>query len=629
MLIWLKRFRDHLLRCFQVEYQIRDHRSEEGLPYLRDRLFFTILKIAGPICFLVYIPSVIIAILTHKYAIAVADTLAVLAVTIVFFSGRLTLPLKKTIMAVALYLVAIVLYVYLGARGPSVVIMLCTSVLITLIFSSRAGVLTIVVNSLLYLAMMALLPLTPRGVILFNEYDLPAWLAVGGNLVAFNAMIVLSVASLVDHLQASFLKEKELQHRLRQEGEELLAAKQKAEQSDHLKSAFLANISHEIRTPMNGILGFSDLLSKADLDSASRHEYKTMIQKSSARMLNILNDIVDIAKIESGMVSMNQSCINLNEQCAAITASVNHDAKAKGIRLTFIPGMPDYRATILADVSKLNAILTNLLRNALKYTDKGEITLGYRLEAAAAAGETAAQNHGAGNGHYSAAPAAAELLFSVRDTGKGIAPGSLRAIFDRFHKVDLRPGEVREGAGLGMSISKTYVEMMGGRIWVESEPGKGSNFYFTLPYKDSTAEQTMKSQSGQSGSDQPTRKLKVLIAEDDEISRLLLQVAVKRISDKIICAKTGQEAVDACRKQRDIDLILMDIGMPELNGYEATDQIRRFNKDVIIIAQTAYSLAGDRETALAAGCNDYIAKPIVSEKLLAMIRQHFADLADS
>jgi len=385
---------------------------------------------------------------------------------------------------------------------------------------------------------------------------------------------------------------------------ELVIAKDYAEQSDRLKSAFLANMSHEIRTPMNGILGFAELLKEPNLTGEEQQEYIEIIEKSGVRMLNIINDIVDISKIEAGLMEVNLTESNGNEQIEYIYTFFKPEVEGKGMQFSYRHGMLSSESIIKTDREKLYAILTNLIKNAIKYTNKGAIEFGY---------DYVVEMHGR-----------ASLQFFVKDTGIGIPKDRQGAIFERFIQADISDKHSYQGAGLGLSISKAYVEMLGGRIWVESEEGKGSTFYFTIPYNTEPEEKNVvgKVVPAQDEENQ-IKDLKILIAEDDEASEMLISITFKEFSKEILKARNGFEAVEVCRNNPDTDLILMDIQMPVMNGHEATRQIRQFNKDIVIIAQTAFGLSGDREKAIAAGCNDYIAKPINRAELLALIQKHF------
>jgi hypothetical protein len=390
---------------------------------------------------------------------------------------------------------------------------------------------------------------------------------------------------------------------------ELIIAKEHAEESDRLKSAFLANMSHEIRTPMNGILGFTELLKEPDLSDDKRKYFVSIIEKSGARLLNIINDIIDISKIESGLMKVKKSEINVNEYLDQVLAFFNPEAEAKNIKLICKAGLPKQEAWLKTDSEKFYAILINLVKNALKYTETGFVEFGYKYVA-----ET---------GHALSIPQQSNLQFYVKDTGIGIPKDRQEAIFERFVQADIADKMARQGAGLGLSISKAYVEMLRGKIWVESREGIGSTFYFTLPYFSDQKEKAVVKIGVQAiTEDNTVGNLKILIAEDDEASSQLISIHVRNFGNEIINIKNGREAVEACRNNPDIDLILMDIQMPELNGYEATRQIRQFNTEVIIIALTAFALAGDREKAIEAGCNDYIAKPINKTELMGLIQKY-------
>lgn len=382
--------------------------------------------------------------------------------------------------------------------------------------------------------------------------------------------------------------------------EDLVKAKIKAEESDQLKSAFLANMSHEIRTPMNGILGFSSLLKEPNLTGEQYLEYVEIIEKSGRRMLNIINDIIDISKIESGLMELRLSKSNIIEQIEYIFTFFKPEAESKGLKLSIKNSIKGTELNVLTDREKLYAILTNLVKNAIKYTEKGEIEFGCNSK----------------NGL---------IEFFVKDTGIGIPESRHLAIFERFVQADIEDKMANQGAGLGLAITKAYVEMMGGKIWVESKEGLGSVFIFTLPIETTMGfDDGLKKRYNDADSNTNFSKLKILIVEDDNVSELLLEKNLKSIAKTILKASTGVEAINVIKNNPDTDLILMDIRLPVLNGIEATRQIRQFNKEVIIIAQTAYGLVGDKEKVLEAGCNDYVAKPISSEELKSKVRNFFS-----
>lgn len=381
--------------------------------------------------------------------------------------------------------------------------------------------------------------------------------------------------------------------------QELVKAKEQAEESDRLKSAFLANMSHEIRTPMNGILGFASLLHEPNLTETEQQEYIKIIEESGVRMLNIINDIVSISKIESGLMELNISKSNINEQVEYIYTFFKPEVEIKGMQFLIKKTLPFSEAFIRTDREKLFAILTNLVKNAIKYSVNGAIEIGYDKKDGS-------------------------LTFYVKDSGIGIDSSRLTAIFERFIQADISDIRAYNGAGLGLSISKAYVEMLGGKLWVESEKEVGSTFYFTIPYT------TELSESVANANEEVIEKKKLqvshlttLIVEDDRISDLLINIMLTEINREIFHAKSGLEAIEICRNHPDIDLILMDLKMPEVDGYEATRQIREFNKDVIIIAQSAYGLTGDREKAIEAGCNEHLSKPLIKDELMSFIQHYF------
>jgi PAS domain S-box-containing protein len=383
---------------------------------------------------------------------------------------------------------------------------------------------------------------------------------------------------------------------------ELIIAKEKAEESDRLKSAFLTNMSHEIRTPMNGILVFAELLKEPNLSSDDQQDFIQTIQISGERMLDTINSIVDISKIESGLMKVDIKETNINEKIEFAYKFFKPEVEIKGLQFLFKNGLPTKEAIIKTDNEKVYGILINLIKNAIKFTNAGSIEFGYEKK-----------------GEY--------LEFFIKDSGIGIPENQKEMIFERFRQGSESFNRGYEGSGLGLSIAKSYVEMLGGKIWVESEEGKGSIFYFTIPYNAVSEEKTaINNVTIEKDKEVQLKNLKILIVEDDEVSYSGLTKTLQKISKEVLHAITGVQAVEACRNNPDLDLVLMDIRMPNMDGNEATRQIRQFNKDVIIIAQTAFAFTGDREKAIEAGCNDYISKPINKTLLYELIKKHIRNI---
>lgn len=378
---------------------------------------------------------------------------------------------------------------------------------------------------------------------------------------------------------------------------ELNRLKEKAEESDRLKSSFLANMSHEVRTPMNGILGFSELLKDPQLTGEKRDEYINIIEVSGNRMLNIINDIIDISKIEAGLMNLSLSSTNINKLVKSIFIFFKTETNQKGIQFTITSNLSDKEAFILTDKIKVSSILTNLIKNAIKFTDAGSIELNYYRK-----------------GKF--------LEFSVIDTGVGIPKDRLQAVFDRFIQADIADTRAFQGAGLGLSIAKAYVEMLDGKIWLESDEGKGSKFYFTLPYYQIDNENISLHKTDL----EPeivdfSKKIKILIADDDKFSDLLITSFIQGLCRDILHAKNGFEAYEICKNNSDIDLVLMDIKMPLMNGDAAAILIKELRPNIKIVAQSAYALTNEI-SFYSEIFDDYITKPIVKDKLITIVKKY-------
>lgn len=373
----------------------------------------------------------------------------------------------------------------------------------------------------------------------------------------------------------------------------LINSKEKAEEGDRLKTAFLQNMSHEIRTPMNGIMGFMELLNEPGVTDDEKSKYIGIMKMSGQRLLNTINDIIEISKIESGQAKVQISTVSVEELMKYHLDFFNKQVYEKGLTLTIGESITGDRALIKSDKHILFSILTNLVNNAVKFTQKGSIEIGNRIE-----------NN--------------TLMFYVKDTGTGIPAERHNAIFERFIQADMNITRPHEGSGLGLAIVKAYIQMLGGKIWLESEVEKGSIFYFSVPYKPVLEEINLNPDEN-IASKLKNRDITVLIAEDDDISFEYLDILVSSEGVNVIHTFNGEETVNAIKENPGISLILMDIKMPVMNGLEATREIRKFNKTIPIIAQSAFALDGDKNRAIEVGCNDFLTKPIKKSDLFNKI----------
>jgi signal transduction histidine kinase/ActR/RegA family two-component response regulator len=389
-----------------------------------------------------------------------------------------------------------------------------------------------------------------------------------------------------------------LERKVRERTSQLNEAKERAEQSDKLKSAFLANMSHEIRTPMNGILGFSQLLLETE-DKEELQEFIEVINKNGNHLLALINDIIDISKVEAGMLSLSSNEFSINELLDEVNELLLKDNHMSGrhFDLRSHYALAQGEDVLVSDRTRLKQVLINLVGNACKFTYKGYVEVGYTL-------------------HDDF------MIFYVKDTGVGLDYEQQQYIFERFMQATIDHRPKHEGTGLGLAISKAFVNLFGGDIWVESEPNQGSVFCFTLPLKKDGHSILKRHKKIVIPMEFDWKDKVILVAEDVTTNFLLIKTALKRTNVTLIWAKNGQEAIDECKKDQQIDLVLMDVRMPVMSGFEATPVIREIRPEVPVIAQTSYAMDGDREKSMEAGCTDYIAKPFNIKEFVELIAQY-------
>lgn len=380
--------------------------------------------------------------------------------------------------------------------------------------------------------------------------------------------------------------------------ESLQLAKQKAEESDRLKSLFLSNMSHEIRTPMNAIIGFAEMLQDQELNIEEKDRFLEVIIKSGDNLLRLINDIIDISRIEAGQLKIIYSDCYLNELFTEFEISFNRELsrlRKDHLKLYVQPGNSDTDFAVYTDPVRLRQIITNLVGNAIKFTDEGFVEIGYRIK-----GDN--------------------IEFYVRDSGIGIPADHQRLVFERFGQVKEAASYNLSGTGLGLTISKNLVEMLGGRMWLDSFPGEGSTFWFTIPLRFGRHRMNATQDSEES----PQQKLDLagkcfLVVEDVDTNYFYISSLLGKINGKVIRATNGITAIEMSKNDPSINMVLMDIELPVMDGYTATREIKKIRPELPVIAQTAFAMLGERERSLEAGCDEYISKPIRKEILLEII----------
>ena len=384
---------------------------------------------------------------------------------------------------------------------------------------------------------------------------------------------------------------------------ELTAAKEKAEQSDRLKSTFLANMSHEIRTPMNAIIGFAGLLIDPDISGEDRHLYAGIVQSRSDDLMRIINDILEISRIESGNATIQLEKVYINqilEEISTVTSKKTGRFNKSHLAITcVIPDQPG-ELTFQSDPFIIKQVFTNLIDNAIKFTENGTIRYGYHL------------------------PENGRITCFVADTGIGISQDNQSLIFEHFRQAERQNVHQYGGTGLGLSICKGSLELLGGDIRVESIPGTGTTFYFSLPFILTPDPVVTGSGDGDAGTAVPAKRYnwhgrKILLVEDDDNNMRLLTAILSRTGAELICTFNGEEVRKMYSQLSNFHLVLLDIRLPDSNGWELAKEIKTIREELPVIAQTAYAMSSDREKSIDAGCDDYIAKPIKKDQLLRLM----------
>ncbi|MFO7659085.1 MAG: response regulator [Bacteroidales bacterium] len=542
-----------------------------------DRRFFSIMVF---VTFLVSVYATAInIILKLHFPITLSTTISALIFLGIYYALRLGSSLNKTrIIAIIIACVAFSMFWFFnaGSKGPVIYLYFVFFLYILFVMKGRTLFILLAVIVLNITALFAVEYFHPE---LVSSYDTE--FARIFDLYFGTVMFFIVGGVIIIFAKMNYMREKN-----------------KAENSDRLKSSFLANLSHEIRTPMNSIIGFSQLLQKPIIAKEKKDRYLKLLYENSKYLLQLIEDIIDISIIDSQQIKLASKHTDLTKLLNKLYVTFRQildDMNKHQINLSL--ELPEEDLVTETDEVRLEQVLRNLLFNAVKFTHRGEIKFGYRL----------IKN---------------QLSFFVSDTGIGIKNKHLREIFNRFIKIeDENYRTVFRGAGIGLSLCKDLVRLLGGTIWAESKYGEGSVFSFTLPYKRVISAITSQKTKQETLRDFDWADKFILIAEDEESNYEYLKELLEGTKIRIEWARNGNEAIEITKASKP-DIILMDIKMPHINGLEATRIIREFNQAIPIIAQTAHAFENDRQKCIEAGCNDYICKPINSNKALALLKEY-------
>ena len=446
-------------RHWYIKYSGFSNKSEkEDLTYFRDKLFISILILTLALSSLSYIPSAIMAIALDKWFVFYIDTIAVLVIAFLFFYKRMSLKTKKIILSVNFFLLSFALIIDLGLNGNGTILLFMLSVLMTLYSGEKAGVISVVVTAAFYIIVLLIDYMKWIDLHFFTVFDIEILFIVFVNNIVFGLLSVFSVSFLIDRLHNALLKENQLQDELIEKHKNVIIAKDRAEESDRLKSAFMTNMSHEIRTPMYGILGSAELLKSYQTEDDEYQEFVSVIESNGNELLDVISDILDISKIETGLMTSRISLFNVNDTIQAIYKTFLPEAKLKNVDFTVNNFISEKDSNINSDIDKLTMVLKHLIENAIKYTSKGdEIMLSCNVDSNTS-----------------------QLKFCITDTGVGIPEDKRETIFNPFYQVNVNKNTSIHGSGIGLSISKAYVKLLGGHLSLISEIDEGSTFTFSI-----------------------------------------------------------------------------------------------------------------------------------------------------
>lgn len=591
-----KQIRSKFRETFDVPYAVN---FSDGLEVWQNKVVDIFLVASGVLCFFISISYISYFNENFNWFIFVF-TLLFTALSVVLFvlRHRMPTPYRKFALLLLLYLSSAVVCFSRASFGISFLLLFSLPTITILIVGRRQAYVALAVAIIsmvgyswfardFFLAPALMPDVFLLKIILHN-------LLFAGSLSAILITVDIFLTGFNRAIQASV----KIETILEIERERLFRAKEKAEEADKLKSAFLANMSHEIRTPMNAILGFAEILQDDSVAAKDQKEYTSIIINNGKYLLNLINDIIDLSKIEAGQLKINLSVISCRDLFEELFVFyLNHKLLMgkDNIALKMVGDKPD--VYIRADRVRIRQIINNLLDNAFKFTHSGTIQFGYTIKKS-------------------------EVEIFVSDTGIGIPESQQAAIFERFRQLNDKRNTKQQGTGLGLSISKALAEMMGSEISLVSKEGEGTTFKFSMPMADKVLTDSELKTRQRTRFNYDWKGKVVLIVEDNKDSINLLKTLIAPGNCEILTTKSGQEAVEIVRDYDRIDLVLMDIQIDDLDGISATRKIRKFNTYVPIIAQTAFSFNEDKHNCLEAGCNEFITKPLDIPLLYRLIDKY-------
>lgn len=452
----LSKIWDSYLQWYIQYSKFSEREDKEGLSYYRDKLFISIMLLTLIFGIISYIPSSYLAFTRNETPILVADTIAISVIIITILNRYMGLNTKKIIFSTTFFLLAFVITLVLGFKGNGAILLFTLSIITTLIGGRKHGLLAILFIAIFYCLLIINLHLGLVEIPIYNSYDIKVLTVIVMNNLIFNLLMVFSVAFLINQLHTALIKENKLQLELEEKHNNVLEAKIRAEKSDKLKSAFLANMSHEIRTPMYGILGCAQFLKEYNETDKDYHEYIDTIETSGEQLLDVMSNIINVSMIESDLMFTNISMFNISDNINNIYNTFAPEAKHKGLEFILKNNIAIHDGYISSDKHKVTSVLKYLIENAIKFTDKGKIELICERQ----------------DEKY--------IAFHLKDTGIGIHKDNLESIFNTFYQVDTENKKALHGSGIGLTIAKAYIEMLGGKISLESEVGSGTSFLFTM-----------------------------------------------------------------------------------------------------------------------------------------------------